>query len=260
MVMPRKIIYFDRETIKNMLQERNKGAKVKTTGFGSEANIAATAKAEASSSVYLGVPLFARVKFLITGTLQAQFLLKYDSNTTITSTEISDFESIQKDFVEFKDKQVYDIENSSTFFRVAGGYLKMLGSKVEGVDVREFQAVMDSFEGYDVYKIDKEIYIRFNNAAFISNYKRNDLLTTKITAYCVPVGKFVSDDFDFLIQLKKMQQLVTNANSEQTLAEAYPGGAQHGKQELPKVDKIENGEPVTLYDVVYACIAEERMV
>lgn len=199
--MPRKIIYFDRETIKNMLQERNRGTKIKTTGVEGEANVAVTAKAEASSSIYLGVPFFARVKFLITGTLQSQFLLKYDSSTTITSTEISDFESIQKDFVEFKDKQVFDIENSSTFFRVAGGYLKMMGNKVEGVDVREFKAVMDSFEGYDVYKIDKETYIRFNNAAFVSNYKRNDLLTTKITAYCVPVGKFVSDDFNFLIQI-----------------------------------------------------------
>ena len=183
--MPRKIIYFDRETIKNMLQERNRGTKIKTTGVEGEANVAVTAKAEASSSIYLGVPFFARVKFLITGTLQSQFLLKYDSSTTITSTEISDFESIQKDFVEFKDKQVFDIENSSTFFRVAGGYLKMMGNKVEGVDVREFKAVMDSFEGYDVYKIDKETYIRFNNAAFVSNYKRNDLLTTKITAYAL---------------------------------------------------------------------------
>lgn len=110
--MPRKIIYFDRETIKNMLQERNRGTKIKTTGVEGEANVAVTAKAEASSSIYLGVPFFARVKFLITGTLQSQFLLKYDSSTTITSTEISDFESIQKDFVEFKDKQVFDIENS----------------------------------------------------------------------------------------------------------------------------------------------------
>ena len=154
----------------------------------------------------------------------------------------------------------FDIENSSTFFRVAGGYLKMMGNKVEGVDVREFKAVMDSFEGYDVYKIDKETYIRFNNAAFVSNYKRNDLLTTKITAYCVPVGKFVSDDFNFLIQINKMQHLVTNANSGQTLAEAFPEGRPCDVRGLPKSDKIENGQPVTLYDVVYACIAEERMV
>lgn len=136
----------------------------------------------------------------------------------------------------------------------------MMGNKVEGVDVREFKAVMDSFEGYDVYKIDKETYIRFNNAAFVSNYKRNDLLTTKITAYCVPVGKFVSDDFNFLIQINKMQHLVTNANSGQTLAEAFPEGRPCDVRGLPKSDKIENGQPVTLYDVVYACIAEERMV
>lgn len=50
--MPRKIIYFDRETIKNMLQERNRGTKIKTTGVEGEANVAVTAKAEASSSIY----------------------------------------------------------------------------------------------------------------------------------------------------------------------------------------------------------------
>ena len=40
--MPRKIIYFDRETIKNMLQERNRGTKIKTTGVEGEANVAVT--------------------------------------------------------------------------------------------------------------------------------------------------------------------------------------------------------------------------
>ena len=169
--MPRKIIYFDRETIKNMLQERNRGTKIKTTGVEGEANVAVTAKAEASSSIYLGVPFFARVKFLITGTLQSQFLLKYDSSTTITSTEISDFESIQKDFVEFKDKQVFDIENSSTFFRVAGGYLKIVKGGVDGVDTKEFKTVMDSYDGYDTYAVDEKRYVRFNNAAFVTGYK-----------------------------------------------------------------------------------------
>ena len=72
-----------------------------------------------------------------------RFLLKYDSTTTITSTEISDFESIQDEFITFENKQVYDIENSSTFFRVAGGYLKMLGNNVEGVNVKEFKTILD---------------------------------------------------------------------------------------------------------------------
>lgn len=69
------------------------------------------------------------------------------------------------------------------------------------------------------------------------------------------LSKFVSDDFNFLIQLNKMQQLSTNANSGQTLAEAFPEGRPCDIGGLPKTDKIENGEPVTLYDVVYACIA-----
>lgn len=60
---------------------------------------------------------------------------------------------------------------------------------------------MDSYDGYDTYKVSDEKYVRFNNSAFVSNYKRNDLLTTTMTLYCIPVGKF---DKSALILLKKL--------------------------------------------------------
>ena len=257
--VPRKIIYFDRETIKNILQEKNKGTQVKTSGTSRQASSSIAADAEASSNVYLGVPILARIKFVFTGTLQMRFLLKYDSTTTITSTEISDFESIQNEFTRFEDKQVYDVENSSTFFRVAGGYLKMLGNNVEGVNVKEFKSVMDSFEGYDVYKIDDLTYIRFNNSAFVSNYKRNDLLTTRITAYCVFVGLFIVDDFNFLKQLTKMQEMLTSVNTSKTIADVYPAELSHGTTTIPKEHNITNNKTISLYDVVYASIAENKV-
>lgn len=47
---------------------------------------------------------------------------------------------------------------------------------------------MDNYNGYDTYKINNSTYIRFNNSAFVSNYKRNDILTTTMTIYCIPVG------------------------------------------------------------------------
>lgn len=256
---PRKIIYFDRETIKNVLQEKNKGTRTKTSGTSSEADLSVSVDTESSVSAYLGVPVLARLKFVFTGTLKVQYLLKHDSSTTITSTEISDFESIQDGFVKFENQQVYDIENSSTFFRVAGGYLKMMGNNVEGVNVKEFKDVMDSFEGYDVYKINESTYIRFNNSAFVSNYKRNDLLTTKIMVYCVPVGSFSLDDFDFMKQLTKMQELITTANVVQTLADVYP--AEIVLNESAAYGNTTNGivdNQIKLYDVVYACVAQPK--
>lgn len=255
----RKIIYFDRETIQNILQEKNKGSRIKTSGTSNEAEMSVSANIEASGKTNIGVPFLARLKFAFTGELDARYLLKHDSTTTITSTEISEFESIQDSFVGFENQQVYDIENSSTFFRVAGGYLKMLGNNIEGVNVKEFQSVMNSFEGYDVYKINNAIYVRFNNTAFVSNYKRNDLLTTKISIYCVPVGRFSSDNFDFMKQLTKMQALLTTTNAAHTISDIYPPA--EPLQGLPKQDEpadISNEKMIDLYDVVFACVAQRE--
>lgn len=58
----------------------------------------------------------------------------------------------------------------------AGEYLRIVKGGVEGVDTKEFKAVMDNYDGYDTYSIDKNSYVRFNNLAFFSNYKINDLL------------------------------------------------------------------------------------
>ena len=98
-----------------------------------------------------------------------------------------DKETIQN-ILQEQDVILSDIENSSTFFRVAGGYLKIVKGGVEGVDTKEFKTVMDSYDGYDTYKISDKIYVRFNNTAFVSNYKRNDILTTMMTLYCIPAS------------------------------------------------------------------------
>lgn len=253
-----KIIYFDKETIKNILQEKYKGTKVITSGTTTDAETAIDLSAEATAKTDIGVPFFARLKFAVSGKLDAKYLLKYDRTTTITSTEISDFESIKDSFEEFKHVQVDDIENSSTFFRVAGGYLKMMGNNIEGVNVKEFKAAMDSFEGYDVYKINSSTYVRFNNVAFVSNYKRNDLLTTKLKLYCVPVGQFKADDFDFMRQLERMQTLLnTTATTTKSLADIYPPQ----ETEMPQIKNdastknVSDKPTIKLYDVVYACVS-----
>lgn len=256
-----KIIYFDKETIKNILQEKYKGSKIITSGKKTEMGLDANISLETSGEINIGVPFISRMKFLFTGKLDTKYLLKYDNTTTITSTEISDFESIKDHFKQFNNVKISDIENSSTFFRVAGGYLRMLDKNIEGVNIEKFKVAMDSFEGYDVYKIENNIYVRFNNVAFVSNYKRNDLLTTEMSIYCVPVGNFKIEDFDFMKQLQRMQDLLKTTTKGKFLCDIYPHKEINVNLNSGIQNKVENyidkENLIKLYDVVYASIEWE---
>lgn len=64
----------------------------------------------------------------------------------VTSTEISDFEKVKEGFTEFTNIIVSDIENSATFFRVAGNYTRILKSGVKDVDTKEFKNVMEGYQ------------------------------------------------------------------------------------------------------------------
>ena len=254
-VAPNKIIYFDKETIKNMLQEKYRGARTTTSEVSEQKTTEAGLAADIDGEISLGMPLVARLRFAISGKMAAKYLIQRDNATTITSTEISDFESIRTMFKEFSAVQVSDIENSSTFFRTAGGYLKMLGNNIEGVNVKEFKSVMDSFEGYDVYRISASEYVRFNNTAFVSNYKRNDLLTTKLKLYCVPVGSFDTNDFDFMQQLNKMQNMGYVSGASKPLSEVFPPKEIMTAQAKDvTISEKATATSIQLYDVVYACI------
>jgi hypothetical protein len=250
-----KIIYFDKETIQNILQEQDHGSVLRTTDIAtsvkSESNI------EASAKVNLSVPFWSRLGFLFSGKLSASYIAKRDKTTTITSTEISEFEKIKPRLKEEKYVVLADIENSSTFFRVAGGYLKIVKGGVEGVDIKEFKTVMDSYDGYDTYKISDKIYVRFNNTAFVSNYKRNDILTTMMTLYCIPVGEFPKERFDFLKEISKMETLISTAGQPQNLAEVYPPTVTLSKQSKEATNQVTNVDKIKLYDVVYASVSVE---
>jgi hypothetical protein len=138
----------------------------------------------------------------------------------------------------------------------------MVQGGVDGVNVKEFNAVMNDFDGYDTYKIDEKRYIRFNNSAFVSNYKRNDVLTTVMDVYCIPVGKFDTGQFDFIKQIAKMQTLISGVETTSTLAEKYPP-----KKRTPVDDTVineaspeivPNEKTIELYDVVYASISTDN--
>ena len=251
-----KIVYFDRETINNILQEMNKGNKVIETG--NTTSLKRNGQLEVDAQVKLSVPLIKRIAFLFSGKISVSILKQYNNTTTITSTEISEFEKLKSELKHIENIQIKDIENSSTFFRVAGGYLKMMKDGVDEVDIKEFNNVMNSFEGYDTYGISENEYVRFNNSAFVSNYKRNDLLTTKIDLFCIFVGRFEKEKFDFIEQINKMQTLITNFEKEETLADLFP----HLEKEIETLEYHSNDESgidyINLYDVVYASISTKE--
>lgn len=252
-----KIIYFDKETIRNILQERDHGELSRTTDISSSVQTHGSVAAEASAKLKLDVPLISRISFLFTGKIEASYIVKRDSTTTLSSTEISEFEKLKHLLTPIIDIQLSDIENSSTSLRVAGGYLRIVKGGIDGVDTKEFKTVMDNYDGYDTYKVDENRYVRFNNTAFVSNYKRNDLLTTTMTLYCIPVGVFDKRRFDFIEEVGKMERLITSAEKTKTLADIYPPDVQlTGIGNKGKVTEKET-ETVTLYDVLYACITAE---
>jgi hypothetical protein len=249
-----KIIYFDKETISNILQEHNRGEVSHKTDV--ITSIHSEGSLETSAKIKLDVPFLSRLAFLVSGRLEASFIAKRDNTTTISSTEISEFEKLRPLLVPIKSIQLYDIENSSTSLRVAGGYLRIVKGGVEGVDTKEFKTVMDSYDGYDTYKVDDIRYVRFNNSAFVSNYKRNDLLTTTMTLYCIPVGEFEKDRFDFLNEINKMERLISTAKYSQTLADVFPPEVEFQKKSTVFA-KTGKNETIILYDVIYACILAE---
>ena len=252
-----KIIYFDKETIKNILQQYNKGTKQTVVNSSDSSSVAIGSNIEAEADIKLPLPFLSRLRFLFSSKISAEYISRIDETVTVTSTEISDFEKIKAFFAEFVDVTISDIENSATFFRVAGNYIRILKGSVKNVDTKEFKSVMEGYEGYDHYKIDDSTYIRFNTSAFLSNYKRNDLLNSRLRIYCIFIGKFPKSNFNFIEQLNKMQKLSTGT-VPQTLGELYPSLNGDG-------DVIDDGtstvqqkaDEIALYDVVYASIIHQ---
>ena len=252
-----KIIYFDKETIKNILQEYNKGAKQSVVNLSDSASVAIRSNIEAEADIKLPLPFLSRLRFLFSSKISAEYISRIDETVTVTSTEISDFEKIKKGFAEFSNVTISDIENSATFFRVAGNYIRILKGGVKDVDTKEFKSVMESYEGYDHYKINDSTYIRFNTSAFLSNYKRNDLLNSRQRIFCIFIGKFSKSNFNFIEQLNKMQKMSTSA-TPQTLGELYPSLSSNGESTGEGASNAYAGaEEIALYDVVYASIIHQ---
>ena len=128
--MINKIIYFDKETIRNILQEYNKGTKKSTTASNSTASFRTESKVEGTAEIRFQIPLIARIKFLFSGKISANYISMVDSTVTVTSTELSDFEKVRDNFTLFDNKKLmeeYGVHGFPTVFVVD----KKSGKKVQ---------------------------------------------------------------------------------------------------------------------------------
>ncbi|MDU1526208.1 MAG: DUF6414 family protein [Lactococcus lactis] len=249
-----KYIYFDKETIQNILEDTNKGQKSKTVHRSNTQRLQASVEAEAKTEVKLNIPFHLRLAFLFSSKLNTEFLFERNSKTTITSTELSEFREVEKKFKKFESIVISDIKNSSTLFMVAGTYYKLLSGSNEALkdfDFSQIQTVIREYNGYDIYKIDEENYVRFNSDAFLSNYCRNELLSTTLDLFALKVGEFPKDDFDFQKQLEKLGDLF-DGQSNKTLAELY---SPEVIKKLP--EKSNKSSNINLWDAVVAVVGEK---
>ena len=74
-----KIIYFDKETIRNILQEWEKGQVSTKTDVNATIQSQGSLGMDVTSKVKLDVPFFARLSFLFSAKLEASFISKMDS-------------------------------------------------------------------------------------------------------------------------------------------------------------------------------------
>lgn len=68
-----KIIYFDKETIRNILQERDHGELSRKTDVSSAVQTQGSVATEASAKLKLDVPFVSRISFLFTGKIEASY-------------------------------------------------------------------------------------------------------------------------------------------------------------------------------------------
>lgn len=257
----KKIVYFDRETINNALQRENRGVVQETSSQSSNKFLNGDASAKSHFSTALGVPFIGRLKFLFNGKIELQYLREWDSRTTVTSTDISMFRVIESSLESFNKVQLHDVKNSLTSFRVAATFLKLAKPDNQDFNIREVADLLTSMEGYDLYDIGNNQYVRFNQKAYLSNYKRNDISMSVLDLYCMQVGDYPSDSFDYLKKLSVMQSLFdVPTEKDKTLEDIYfssnlPEGIEVEQKSCSK--NKQSNQNIKLYDVLCAYVSEQ---
>lgn len=207
----------------------------------------------------LWVFLLGRLKFLFNGKLELRYLHEWDSRTTVTSTDIGLFRTLEKSLTFFPKVQLYDVKNSLTSFRIAATFLKVVKQNNQELNVREASDLLTSMEGYDLYDIRDNRYVRFNQNAYLSNYKRNDISMSVLDLYCIKVGNYNQEDFDFLQKLNRMQSMFdVSGTHNRTLGDLYFDERQSGKTTVQaSTCSSRTSREIALYDVLCAYVSEQ---
>lgn len=257
----RKVVYFDRETISNALQREYGGKVNKVKSSISEKSIDAQFDMEGSATAKLDVPFVSRLKFAFTGRMEVSYLHEWNNVTTITSTDVSQFEEVKSQLEHFGNVVLRDIKNSLTSLRMAASFARIVKSNPGDYNLREISDLLDQMEGYDVYDIGDNRYVRFNQEAYLCNYKRQDIALTCLDLYCVKVGSFDISDFNYLKHVQEMQSLFDMEGfAKKTLEEEfYPDrtGERLDAERLMASDEI--AQRKDLYDVVCAYVSGESV-
>ena len=204
------------------------------------------------------VPFIGRLKFLFNGKIELQYLREWDSRTTVTSTDISMFRTIEGSLTPFAKVQLHDVKNSLTSFRVAATFLKLMKSNNQDFNIREAADLLASMEGYDLYDIGDNRYVRFNQKAYLSNYKRNDISMSVLDLYCIQVGHYPPDSFDYLKKLNSMQSLFDVPTMQgKTLEDIYFSSNSPETEQRPDAGNKQNDRSIKLYDVLCAYVSEQ---
>lgn len=256
----KKIVYFDRETINNALQRQNDGLvqKIQTQSANKSLEVETVLDAQASTS--LNVPFFARLKFAFSGRLDMQYMRELSNTTTVTSSDISQFKSIEKLLTRYSDVQLRDIKNSLTSLRIAAAFTRLIKTNNAEFNYREMADLLDGMEGYDLYDIGEGRYVRFNQMAYLSNYKRNDIAMSGLDLYCIKVGSYNEEEFDYIRRLNSMQSLFDLGDGQdKTLADVYLSNDPALQVRTEKPDDLGALRTrVALFDVVCAYISEAK--
>ncbi|MDH6604252.1 hypothetical protein OKW23_001411 [Bacilli bacterium PM5-9] len=236
-----KVIYFDEETISNILIKKDEG--IEQTSKISNKNL----EAGMSTSISIKMNFLARFKFLFSSKMNANYILQ--EQTTLSSTILSKFNKEKKSFNNFENVCLSDIESSFTSYRIALMFAKIAKNELSnnGLDVRGMEDLFDNFEGYYIFKEDKDdkiIYYRFNMSSFLSNYKINEIKNSILNLSTIYIGELPKNNFNIM---KTIEELNTSLDVVDETFKAYLNDTNTDEDIQENED-----ETIYLFDVVYA--------
>lgn len=222
-----KIIYFDESFVADFLQIIAGGELKKTTEFITEVSAGIEGKVDADVEVSTEKNGLSKIFSFLSGVSlsasaegSAEMSRKKDriAKNILENTLLADFISIlEADTRRPKNKRCAGIEifknitvrpevNSLTYFMLIAPFLNMLDGSMPlktadgqemNLNLKKIGEAINEGRGYYEFVADiddKEVILRFNQAAFRNNYTMSDLPKMQLTYYAIKVGSIDKND------------------------------------------------------------------